>query len=773
MSLFCISLLIAISNRLGGTSAIRTQTSRYISLVACCAAINLGQAHSAHAQGDNRAHNSTDISATLTPIDPNTAPRPTIRAAYCTTPIEVDGILDEANWQLADSTTGFTLNLPRVGYPASEKTVVRVLYDDERLYIGATMYDSEPDRLTISGLDQDFETHNSDLFGVSIDTYWDKQNAFLFAVNPAGALFDAQVFNDSRYTNRAWEGVVYRKTRIHDYGWTAEIAIPFTTLRFNGAAQPQTWGMNFLRRVRRKNEDAYWAPIDRQYRVHKMSQAGTLTGLEDIQQGRNLSVKPYVSGARQEGELRVDDYGNDFNAGFDLKYGVTPRLTLDITAFTDFSQVEVDQEQVNLTRFPLFFPEKRDFFMENAGIFTFGDVTERNYRTGSSPRDFSLFHSRRIGLSADRRPVPILLGARLTGRTSGFELGMLSAQTQESFGMPPENFAVARIRRSVFGSSDVGMMFINRQVTGSDTTASYNRSYGVDANLRLLGHMIVNSYFAMTDQPGLTGDSKAGWLQIGWRDPIWDASAFVKQVGAVFNPGVGFVRRTAMRQAFVTVGAHPQPNISQIIEVNPYVDVNFIADLRWALETRTVTAGVGTTFIDGSVLTLEYNNNLERLAEPETIAGVELPAGEYPFADAALVYMSSGARWVSGNVRLARGGFYDGDITSIGGTAVLRPNYHISFDLTAEHNDLTLADSSLTADLFSARIRYALSTSFFVSAYVQYNNSADEVVTNLRLNLIHAPLSDVFLVYSERRNVRTHILLDRVLTAKVTKLFAF
>ncbi|MEJ2239070.1 MAG: DUF5916 domain-containing protein [Gemmatimonadales bacterium] len=700
------------------------------------------------------------------------APRPTIRAVRATTPVVIDGVLDEPSWQLADSTTGFTLNLPRVGYPASESTVVRVLYDEKRLYIGATMYDSEPDRLTISGLEQDFQTHDSDIFGFSIDTYWDKQNA-LFAVNPAGAIFDAQVFNDSRYVNRAWEGVIFRKTTINDHGWTAEIAIPFTTLRFNRAAEEQTWGVNFLRRVRRRNEDGYWAPIDRQYRVHKMSQAGTLTGLQHLQQGRNLTIKPYVSAARQVGELRIDDHGNDFNGGFDLKYGVTPRLTLDITAFTDFSQVEVDQEQVNLTRFPLFFPEKRDFFMENAGIFAFGDVTEPNYRTGSSPRNFTLFHSRRIGLSEDRRPVPILLGARLSGRTNGFELGILNTQTQESRGIPSENFAVARIRRSIFGSGDVGLMFINRQVTESNASETYNRSYGIDANLRLLGHMIVNSYLAATDQPNQSGNSKAAWLQVAWRDPIWDASAVVKQVGGAFDPGVGFVRRRAIRQAFATLGAHPQPDVSQIVEVNPYIEVSLISDLHWDLDTRTVTAGLGTTFIDGSMLTFEYNNNMERLTDPETITGVELPPGEYAFADASLSYTSSGARSVSGGVRLSRGGFFDGDITSIRGNALLRPNYHVSLDFTVEHNDLTLADSSLSADLFSARIRYALSTSFFASAFVQYNSSADEVITNVRFNLIHAPLSDVFLVYSERRNTRTNTLLDRVLTAKMTKLFAF
>ncbi|UCD25394.1 MAG: carbohydrate binding family 9 domain-containing protein, partial [Gemmatimonadota bacterium] len=289
---------------------IRRILIRHIIVTASITAFLLSQADQLCAQEELRASKEEDAAAPTWPIDPSIAPRPVANAVFITQAIEIDGVLDEPAWQQVDSTSGFILNLPRVGYPASERTAVRLLYDDKNLYIGATMYDSEPDRIIIAGLDQDFETHNSDLFGIALDTYHDRQNAFLFAVNPGGAIFDAQVFNDSRYTNRAWEGVIHVDAQIHDFGWTAEIAIPFTTLRFNGIDGEQVWGINFLRRVRRKNEDAYWAPVDRQHRVHKMSRAGTLTGLTDLQQGRNLTVKPYLRAARQEGVLRTDDSGN-------------------------------------------------------------------------------------------------------------------------------------------------------------------------------------------------------------------------------------------------------------------------------------------------------------------------------------------------------------------------------------------------------------------------------------------------------------------------------
>ena len=315
-------------------------------------------------------------------------------------PITLDGTLDDEAWALADSTRDvFYQSIPNQGMPSAERTVVRVLYDDERLYVGAIMYDSNPGALVSAGLEQDFSTQDSDIFGFALDTYLDRQNAFLFAVNPAGALFDAQAFNDQQSVNRAWEGEVDVTTSITEFGWVAEVAVPLTTLRFRQADGPQSWGLNFARRVRRISEDSQWAPLTRQFRVYKMSRAGTLTSLDGLQQGRNVWVKPFLNGVRTDGQ-RANSPGEKLEGGFDLKWGITPQLTLDVTALTDFSQVEVDEQQINLTRFSLFFPEKRDFFLENDGIFSFQDNRVRNFRLGSGPQNFKLFHSRRIGLSA-------------------------------------------------------------------------------------------------------------------------------------------------------------------------------------------------------------------------------------------------------------------------------------------------------------------------------------------------------------------------------------
>jgi Domain of unknown function (DUF5916) len=726
----------------------------------------------AHAQagGDGGA-----IPARVYPIDPEAAPRPTLHVTRTTAAIRVDGRLDEPAWQTQDSATDFITALPRDGYPASERTVVHVLFDGETLYVGAYLYDSQPDKLYSPGLEQDFDTHEADLFGVAFDTFLDRQNALMFAINPAGAMYDSQAFSDSREVNNAWEGVFTARTSIQSDGWSVEIAIPLRTFRFKATDGEQLWGVNFLRRIRRLNEDSYWAPLKRQFRVHKMSRAGTLAGLDQMRQGRNLTVKPWVSAKSTAGDARtaLGDAGGAFDAGFDAKYGVTSRLTLDVTALTDFSQVEVDQEQVNLTRFSLFFPEKRDFFLENDGIFTFGDVTERTTRTGSGPRDFKLFYSRSVGLSGDRRPIPILGGARLSGRAGGTEIGFLNMQTRTSDGSPAENFAVARVRRNIGTTADVGVMLINRQATADGATGTWNRSFGMDANVRPHRYMLINSYVAATDGPEQEGDRYSGYVQMAWRDAIWDASTFVKHVGEDFRPGVGFILRSAMEQAYATFGAHPQPGIRYVQELNPYIEASGIRNLDGQLETRWVKPGLDVTMVDGGALTFAWEDRFERLFEATPIAGIVVAAGDYRFGDASVKYTSSGARKLSGSLGLSRGTFYDGDKTSATATASVRPSPHVGLEAFLQHNDLSLGGESERADVYGGRIRYAASTRFFASAFVQYIDAQDELVTNARLNYIHAPLSDLFLVYTERRNLVAHSLVERVLTLKVTRQLAF
>ncbi|MDC0161112.1 DUF5916 domain-containing protein, partial [Gemmatimonadales bacterium] len=516
-------------------------------------------------------------------------------------------------------------------------------------------------------------------------------------------------------------------------------------------------------------------------RVHRMAEAGYLVGLPRLEGSRNITVKPFMLGERANGTLPgVAEQGSQGDVGLDIKWGLTPGLTADLTWQTDFSQVEADQEQVNLTRFPLFFPEKREFFIENSGTYAFGDLSERNYRLGASPRDFTLFHSRRIGLQGGQ-PVPISAGGRLTGRAGGFEVGALNMQTSSTDLLESESFTVARVRRTVLGSVDVGGIFTNRQVlnrrpatdiSGREAQNEYNRAWGVDVNARLFGNLMVHSYLAETHEPGQSENNRAARASLAWRDAFWDMSVLYRSIGEAFNPDVGFVRRRAVRHYYATVGAHPRPPVRGLNEANPYVEIEQYRDFNGVLETRNITGGMALSFLDGSVLTLLGTDRYERLDREFSLSGGIVPAGVHEFGEASAKYVSDASRPFSVEMRIGGGGYFQGGRRSVGGTLVWRVNPHLGFDFGADHNVIELEGAPFTVDVFSGRVDYALSTRVLAGGWLQYNDATREMVTNVRLNWIHSPLSDFFLVFSERRTSEGEIL-DRRLTAKLTKLFAF
>jgi hypothetical protein len=708
------------------------------------------------------------------PIDAERAERPIAFAARASGPIVVDGSLDEAAWQHAEPIFDFIQAQPDPGYPATEQTVVRILYDATHLYIGAIAYDSHPHKLVIPTLEHNFGGRSSgdgDVFAVSLDTFLNRQDSFTFYVNPAGAVKAGQTFNDSRETNYDWNGVLEVKTTMHENGWTVEMAIPFTTLRFDAASHEQVWGINFLRRVRRINEDSFWAPLDRRHQVHRMSQAGFLKGLTGLRPGRNLGIKPYLIAGHEGGQASSPESNRaSADAGVDVKYSITSRLTLDLTYRTEFSHAEADREQINLTRFPLFFPEQREFFLENSGLFAFGDITERNYRLGSSLRDFSLFHSRRIGLRDDGRPVPIHAGGRVTGRAGNFEVGALSMHTRQQE-LSADRFSVLRVRRSLAENSDIGFMFIERRTFDEESPAISAYSYGVDANVRFLNYGMIKSYLAVSDD---RGEDAASRLSLAWRDAFWNASASVKYVGDAFRPPAGYVRRTGVRDYYATFGAHPRPRRLQIQEANPYVEFHFITDRRSVLETRNATAGLDFDFQDGSRLNFSYSSRFERVSEPFLVAAqAEVEVGDYAFNEFAAGYQFNSGRAVSGNFGFEGGDFFSGSRRSLHATGVLRWGHRMRVDLSTNHNAIALYDESFGANVYAARVRYGYSTTLFGGVYLQYNTALDRLVTTARLNWIHAPLSDLFVIYTERRAVAQGAPLERSLTVKLTRLVGF
>jgi len=717
---------------------------------------------------------STDI------IDPETIPRPTLVAVRAAGLITVDGVLDEVVWASVEPAQNFIQALPNTGALATERTEVRILYDDKTLYIGAILYDREPDKIIAQQMAQDFYSPNEDIFGISIDTFLDRRNAYYLMINANGAVRDGQAYDNSRSSNVEWEGVMSIESSIHDEGWSLEVSIPFKTLRFDPSRPVQEWGINFLRRIRRKSEDSYWAPLARRTRVHRMDHAGKLIGLPKLTASRNITVKPYILGEDLRSSLaNVDGLGSRSDGGLDVKWGLTPGLTADLTWRTDFAQVEADQEQVNLTRFPLFFPEKREFFVENSGTYQFGDLSERNYRLGASPRDFTLFHSRRIGL-ASGSPIPIMAGGRITGRTGGFEVGVLNMQTRGSGISETENFTVARVRRMIFKAIDLGAIFVNRQgadLSGlhdtGDDKPGYNRSWGIDANARLFSNLVLHSYLAETDDPGVSRNNRATKISAAWRDAIWNTSVLYRSIGSEFNPEMGFIRRRGVSHYYGTLGAHPRTGLAAVNEVNPYLEFERYTGPGGTIETQNLVMAVAISFLDGSSLTINRSKRYERLENDFLVSDGLVKPGEYDFVEGSIEYISNAARKLSGEVRMSGGGYFQGERRSIGGSMVWRPSAHLGFDLGADYNILDLAGAPLTVKVLSGRVDYAFSTKWLSGAWVQYNNATQEVITNVRLNFIHSPLSDFFAVFSERRSTRDRVVLDRRFTVKVTKLLAF
>jgi hypothetical protein len=702
------------------------------------------------------------------------APRPVAVGVPARGPIVVDGRLDEAAWADAAPISGFIQAEPDPGHPATEETEVRILYDDTYLYIGATCYDRAPDRLVSGTLERDHpgvSAHHIDLFAVFLDTFRDRRNGFLFLVNPAGAVRDGQIFDNSRNMDFAWDAVVHVATTIHEEGWTVEMAIPWTTLRFDPSADRQVWGVNFHRSISRRGERTLWAPLDRRHQVHFAERAGTLEGPTSVPHVRNLRVKPFVVAQDGRGEALVDwQQGTTWDGGMDLKYGITPRLTLDAAWRADFSHVEVDQQQVNLSRFPILFPERRDFFVENSGTFVFGDQTERNYRSGASLSDFRLFHSRRIGLEGGR-PVPLDGGIRLTGQMGETEVGLLHARTGAVESMPGEAFSILRLRRQVGGSSDVGMLLTDRK----GRPALRNRAAGVDANVRAGPHLVVSSYLARTDGDASEGDPWAGRIWLGWRDRLWDLGVMNRRIGAGFDPGVGFVRRRNIHHRYATVGAHPRPGLPGVLDLNPYVELHEIRAPGEGLETREGEVGLVARFLDGGDAALSLRRRHEVLDQGFPVEGqLFVPEGVYTFYEGSARYGSSQNRSLSAGVTLAGGGFFGGTRRTLQGSLRWAPSPHLSNELSFQRNALGIDGTSASANLYGVRTRVAWSTRLYLGGVLQYNQAQEQWLTNLRLTFLHAPLSEFYLVLADRRGVgdlRSEA--ERLVSLKFTRLLAF
>ncbi len=680
--------------------------------------------------------------------------------------IVLDGVLGEPQWTLAEPATDFLQRLPYLGQPATERTEARILYDRHNLYVGVHCFDSLGEKgITIKDIRPDFNTLGSDGFQVVFDTFDDDRNCFLFGTNPAGARFDMQIGSDGTASNTAWNGIWYVVTQIDSEGWHAEMAIPFTTLRFQ-KSEIQTWGVNFERRVRRKAEDSYWSPLPASYRLGRISLAGKLTGLEGIRPGRNLQIKPYVSGRVSSGSGRDADFEPDI--GGDAKWGIGSQFTLDLTANTDFSQVEADEEQINLTRYSLFFPEKRDFFLENASLFKVG--RSKPFSPSKRP-DVMPFFTRQIGISDDERLIPILGGARLSGRADKYTMSMLSMVTDHIEGIPRTSYSMIRARRDILKKSDIGGFFTNKQSQGG----VYNRTYGTDVNFNFFQYLDISSYLYKTDTSGVHGKDWASYFEIGWKDDLIDLAARRVSIDENFDPQMGYVSRTAIRKnaGDFALTFRPRKRLPWIRYLGPAVLVEYITDPQNNPESKDVNAFLDLVFRDGSQFQAGRISSFERHVEPFNIhLGQMIEPGDYDFDEYYVSFVSDRSRMFAESFQFSSGSFYDGRRRSyqIGGD--FQPGYHFKAGLTWSYNDVHLPSGDFTTKLLGARLAYAFNTGNFFNALIQYNSDTKEVSSNIRLNLFHTPLNDFYLVYNERRS-STGELLDRALIAKLAHIFSF
>ena len=729
------------------------------------------------------------------PVAPDTITRDavgraTVRAVRLNGSLRLDGVLDEAIYAEVPSFGGFIQQLPNAGEPGSEQTEAWVFSDAQNVYVSARLWDSAPESEWVANdMQRDsFQIAQSDTFSVVFDTFYDRRNGVAFMVNPIGGFLDFQI-TDEGNPNLDWNPIWDVRTGRFDGGWTVEMQFPFKSLRFRPTTS-QIWGVQLGRQVRRKNEATHLTPvpINAGPGELRVSAAGTLIGIEVPQGSRTFEVKPYAIGSLATDVNAVPRLSNvgDGDFGVDVKYGVTDNLTADFTYNTDFAQVEVDEQQVNLTRFSLFFPEKREFFLEGRGIFDFGRAAGvRMGGGGGGGGGFfgggdvpTIFFSRRIGLN-EGREVPILGGGRVTGKVGAFSIGALNIQTDDAAeaAAVATNFTVVRLKRDILRRSRVGMIFTERSV--STVGDGSNEAYGLDAAFSFYDNVNFSGYYARTRSPDLVGDDTSYQAAFNYTGDLYAVQVDHLLVGDHFNPEIGFLRRDDFRRTFVEGQYSPRPRSIQAVRQFTWTgSLDYILNGENDIETRVAKLRFNTELENSDRLGVAVQRNYELLVQPFQIASdVAIPVGGYGFQDVSVSYFLGAQRRISGNLTFQRGGFFSGDITAVGyqrGRVEITPKLSISPSVSI--NRIDLPEGRFTATLVTNRVIYTLTPRTFVSGLVQYTSASNSLSTNLRLRWEYRPGSELFVVYNDQRDTTlsgTPVLENRAFVVKLTRLFRF
>ncbi len=688
------------------------------------------------------------ISAAQTP--PKTPP--VMRAHALTgTPVLDGDVLGDAAWRGAEAATGFWQRQPDEGHPATQETEVFVGFSDDALYIGLVAYDDNPDGIIVSDSRRDSSLDDTDSFQVILDGLLDRQNGFLFGTNPAGIEYDGQVVREGTGGvfggggfNLNWDGTWDVVATISDIGWSAEMRIPFRTLRY-GSGDEQVWGVNFQRNIRRNNEVAFWSPLDRQRTIYRISEAGTVTGLVPPSQ-RNLKFTPYVLGSRAEGGDLVGTE-TDTEFGFDLKYSITPALTLDATYNTDFAQVEVDEVVINLDRFNIFLPEKRPFFLENAGQFTVGNSEE-----------VEMFFSRRIGIGEEGALIPIDGGVRLSGKIGGTtNVGFLHMSSEAVAGEAPGNkYTVARVNQELRNRSAIGAIIINREGDGSHLVSAENdenQTYALDGRWGIGENLLLQAWLAKTDTPTLTGKDDAFSLKGDYDSVKWSFRAEYTEVGGDFNPEVGFLTRSDYRKVSGLILRRIRPDdLWGLLELRPHISYRGFWDFDGFQETGFLHVDNHWEFRSGYEIHTGVNFTREGVKEPfDIIDGVTIQPGTYDHAEGQIVFNTDLSAPLSLSLRTTVGGRFGGDRVSIAPTIRYRIGETFSTELSYNYNDfdLPVPNGQFNANLSRLRLSYSFTPKILVQVLAQYNEVDDIFGTNFRFSWLQSANSGFYLVYNE------------------------
>jgi hypothetical protein len=677
-----------------------------------------------------------------------TAPRPVGRAHALIHAPQLDGdVLGDPAWHGIPATTGFTQVRPFAGRPVSQRTEIFIGFSDEALYLGIVCYDDDPAGIIVADSRRDSSLDDSDSFQVIIDTFRDGQSGFVFGTNPAGIEYDGQVASEGAGSggfNLNWDTSWQVKAAISDIGWSAEMRIPFRSLRFTPGEAP-VWGLNFQRNIRRNNEVAYWSPLPRQHTLYRLSAAGTLEGLV-LPVQRNLQVVPYVLGRANRGGT-LSGTQHDGELGVDVKYSLTSSLTLDLTYNTDFAQVEADDLQVDLNRFSVFFPEKRLFFLENSGQFTVGSAEE-----------VELFFSRRIGITASGIAQPIAGGARLSGKAGDrTNLGLLRMRT-DSVGeaAPGNDFTVARISRELPNRSSVGGIFVERQGDGSlssDRRDDYNRSYALDGRWGIGNDGLVSGWAAKSETPGRRGRDHAYRVLASYNSQRWNNNIGYTEVAENFNPEVGFLRRRDYRKGeFMVFHRYRPDDMWGLHELRPHVAYRGYWGNDGFHESGFLHLDNHFEWRSGMEIHTGLNFVHEGVRSPFPIVrDVMVAAGDYDDWEAQLVLRTNQGAPLSLDLSSRIGGFFGGDRINLAPTVRHRVGETFTTELTWNHNDIRLPgpEGNFKINVGRLRVSYSFTPKMLLQALVQYDDRTDLVATNIRFSWLQSATAGLYLVYNE------------------------